>query len=148
MTRSEEAKALFAQGFSCSQAMMGAFAPSLGLDRDAAFKIASGFGGGMGRMAETCGAVTGAFMVLGLRFGSPKADREAKEAAYTRVREFAERFKAAHGSLVCRELLGCDLSTPEGAVLAQEKKLSSTVCPLSFKPLRRSWKTCSDGPPL
>jgi len=80
-------------------------------------------------LAETCGAVTGAFMVLGLTFGSAASDREAKEAVYTRVREFAERFKARHGSLLCRDLLGCDLNTPEGLALAQEKKLSSTVCP-------------------
>ena len=92
-------------------------------------KIASGFGGGMGRLAETCGAITGAFILLGLKFGAAAAEREAKEAVYARVREFAAKFKACHGSLVCRDLLGCDLSTPEGFALAREKKLSSTVCP-------------------
>ena len=129
MTRIEEAKTLFAQGFACSQAIVGAYAPSLGLDRDTAIKIASGFGGGMGRLAETCGAVTGAFMVLGLKFGSASSDREAKEIVYAKVRDFAERFKARHGSLVCRDLLGCDLNTPEGLASAQETKLFSTVCP-------------------
>jgi C_GCAxxG_C_C family probable redox protein len=129
MTKIEEAVAYFKDGFSCSQAIVAAYGPSVGLDRDTALKIASGFGGGMGRLAETCGAVTGAFMVLGLTFGSAASDREAKEAVYTRVREFAERFKARHGSLLCRDLLGCDLNTPEGLALAQEKKLSSTVCP-------------------
>jgi C_GCAxxG_C_C family probable redox protein len=129
MTRVEQAVAYFKEGYSCSQAIMAAYAPSLGLDRDTAIKIASGFAGGMGRMAETCGAVTGAFMVLGLKFGSASTDREAKEAVYTRVRDFAERFKAIHGSLLCRDLLGCDLNTPEGLALAQEKKLFSTVCP-------------------
>lgn len=127
--RSEEAKALFAQGFLCSQAIVAAFAPSLGLDRDTALKLASGFGGGMGRLAETCGAVTGAFMVLGLKFGSATTDKQAREAIYALVREFAARFKAIHGSILCRDLLGCNLNTPEGLALAQEKKLFSTVCP-------------------
>jgi C_GCAxxG_C_C family probable redox protein len=129
MTRIEDAVACFKQGCSCSQAVVAAYAPFVGLDRETALKIASGFGGGMGRLAETCGAVTGTFMVLGLKYGSATSDREAKEAVYTRVREFAERFKARHGSLLCRDLLGCDLNTPEGLALAQEKKLSSTVCP-------------------
>ncbi len=128
MTRIEEAVACFKQRYSCSQAIVAAYGPTVGLDRETALKIASGFGGGMGRLAETCGAVTGAFMVLGLKFGSPASDREAKEAVYTRVREFAVRFKARHGSLVCRDLLGCDLNTPGGMALAQEKKLFSTVC--------------------
>jgi hypothetical protein len=64
MTKIEQAVAYFKEGFSCSQAIVAAYAPSLGLDRDTALKIASGFGGGMGRLAETCGAVTGSFMVL------------------------------------------------------------------------------------
>ena len=120
---------LFSEGFNCAQSIVAAYAPSLGLDREAALKIASGFGGGMGRLAETCGAITGAFILLGLKFGAAAAEREAKEAVYARVREFAAKFKACHGSLVCRDLLGCDLSTPEGFALAREKKLSSTVCP-------------------
>ena len=130
MTKIEEAVAYFKDGFSCSQAIVAAYGPSVGLDRDTALKIASGFGGGMlfseqqlclhnmGRLAETCGAVTGAFMVLGLKFGSAASDRESKEAVCTRVREFAERFKAIHGSLLCRDLLGCDLNTSEGLALA------------------------------
>ncbi len=107
----------------------GSLRAGAGLDRHAALKVASGFGGGMGRLAETCGAVTGAFMVLGLKHGSPTTDQQAKEAVYARVREFAKRFKACHGSLLCRDLLGCDLSTLEGSALAQERKLSATVCP-------------------
>ena len=129
MTRIEEAVTLFRQGFSCSQAIMAAYGPTIGLDRETALKIASGFGGGMGRLAETCGAVTGAFMVLGLKFGSATEDREGKEMAYALVREFAAQFKDIHGSLVCRDLLGCDLNTPEGLAMAQENRLSTTVCP-------------------
>jgi C_GCAxxG_C_C family probable redox protein len=129
MTRIEEAVVHFKEGFSCSQAIMAAYGPTLGLDRETALRIASGFGGGMGRLAETCGAVTGAFMVLGFKFGSAMADRQAKETVYGLVREFAKRFNAIHGSVLCRDVLGCNLNTPEGLALAQEKKLSSTVCP-------------------
>jgi C_GCAxxG_C_C family probable redox protein len=129
MTKIEEAKALFAQGFSCSQAIMGAYAPSLGLDRETGLRLGSGFGGGMGRLGETCGAVTGAFMVLGLKYGSTIPGQQAKEAVYAKIRQFAERFKGRCGSLVCRDLLGCDLNTPEGYAEAQEKKLFATICP-------------------
>lgn len=129
MTRIEEAVSCLREGSSCSQAIMAAYGPMFGMDREMALKIASGFGGGMGRMAETCGVVTAAFMVLGLKFGSAASDRQAKEAVYTRVKEFAALFKAIHGSILCRDLLGCDLSTPEGLALAQEKRLFSTICP-------------------
>jgi C_GCAxxG_C_C family probable redox protein len=129
MTRSEEAVLFFKGGYSCAQAIMAAFAPSFGLDREMALKIASGFGGGMGRLAETCGVVTAAFMVLGLKCGSATTDKQGKETIYALVRDFGARFTAIHGSIVCRDLLGRDLNTPEGLASAQEKKLFSTVCP-------------------
>jgi C_GCAxxG_C_C family probable redox protein len=127
MHRIESALSRFAAGFNCSQAVLSAYAE--GIDDETALKIASGFGGGMGRMADACGAVTGAFMVLGLKFGHASSDREAKETIYARIRDFAERFKARNGSLVCRDLLGCDISQPEGLRRAADEKLSSVVCP-------------------
>jgi C_GCAxxG_C_C family probable redox protein len=117
----------FAEGFNCSQAVFSSYAQ--GMDEEIALKIASGFGGGMGRMADTCGAVTGAMMVLGLRFGGTTPDREAKERVYAKIREFAERFKARNGSLVCRDLLGCDIGTHEGYEAAKERSLLTTMCP-------------------
>jgi C_GCAxxG_C_C family probable redox protein len=130
MDRSELAVSLFKKGFSCSQALLAAYGECFGLEDDVALRIAAGFGGGMGRMAETCGAVTGAFMLLGLKYGAtdPK-DRQAKEKTHAAVREFTGKFIACHESMVCRELLGCDISTPEGAQAAKEQKLSSTICP-------------------
>jgi C_GCAxxG_C_C family probable redox protein len=119
----------FAGGFNCSQAVFSVFANDFGLDEETALKTAAGFGGGMGRMGETCGAITGAFMVLGLRFGTATPDRETKELVYSRVREFADRFKAINGSLACRDLLGCDISTPDGHQIAKEKSLFTTICP-------------------
>jgi C_GCAxxG_C_C family probable redox protein len=119
----------FLAGLNCAQAVFSAYAAQLGFDETTALKIAAGFGGGMGRMAETCGAVTGAFMVLGLRFGPTTADREAKEAMAARIRDFAARFKAHHGTIVCRDLLGCDISTPPGQQEARDKGLFTTTCP-------------------
>jgi len=127
MNQIDLALSRFAEGFNCSQAVLSAYAE--GMDDETSLKIASGFGGGMGRMAETCGAVTGAMMVLGLRFGGTAPDREAKETIYARIREFADRFKARNGSLLCRDLLGCDISTPEGYEAAKENMLVSTTCP-------------------
>jgi C_GCAxxG_C_C family probable redox protein len=119
----------FAGGFNCSQAVFSVFADDFGLDEEMALKIAAGFGGGMGRMGGTCGAVTGAIMALGLTFGAASPDRETKELAYSQVRTFADRFKAINGSLACRDLLGCDISTPDGHRIAKEKSLFTTVCP-------------------
>jgi len=127
MNRTEIALSRFAEGFNCSQSVLSAYAE--GIDRETALKIASGFGGGMGRMAETCGTVTGAFMVLGLKFGAASPDREAKERVYGKVREFADRFKARNSSLDCRDLLGCDISTTEGHQAARDRNLTATTCP-------------------
>ena len=93
-------------------------------------KIACGFGAGMGKMAKTCGAVTGGFMVIGLKYGHTKGgDIESKEKTYALVREFSDLFSKDHGSVECRELLSCDINTPEGLKLAQEQKLFRTLCP-------------------
>jgi C_GCAxxG_C_C family probable redox protein len=129
MNRIETALSRFAAGFNCAQAVLSAYAGQFGFDDDTALKIASGFGGGMGRMAETCGVVTGAFMVLGLRYGQASPEREAKEAIYAWIREFADRFQARNGSLLCRDLLGCDISSPEGLRRAKNDNLLTTRCP-------------------
>lgn len=130
MNRAESAVSDFRRGFSCSQAVLAAFAESLELDRNTALKLGAGFGGGMGRMALTCGAVTGAFMVIGLKHGATDAgDREAKEKTQRIVREFAGRFKERNSSITCRDLLHCDISTLEGFEEAKEKNFLMTVCP-------------------
>jgi C_GCAxxG_C_C family probable redox protein len=117
----ERAIVAFDEGFSCSQSVFSAFAPELGLERDMALRVATAFGGGMGHRGDTCGAVTGAFMAIGLKHGRVMADdREIRDHAYSLVNEFVERFEAIHGTVVCRELLGFDLSTPEGERLAEE----------------------------
>lgn len=130
MSRAEEAVSCFNGGFNCSQAVLSTYSEQLGMDKEIAFKVACAFGAGMGRMADTCGAVTGAFMVLGLKYGKFTADDEAaKEKTYALVSEFTRRFKARNGTIVCKELLGADMSTPEGMKYAKEHKLAAKLCP-------------------
>jgi C_GCAxxG_C_C family probable redox protein len=106
------------------------FGEELGLNRELALRVAGAFGGGMARMGETCGAVTGVLMVIGLKYGKTKAgDEEAREQTYELAREFVTQFKARHGSIVCRDLLGCDLSKSEQREAAYHKGLFNTLCP-------------------
>ena len=129
MTKAERALATFDEGFSCSQAVFTAFCEDHGLDRNLGLKISQAFGGGMAHLGEACGAVTGAFMVIGLKHGRLKADDlAAKEKTYDLMRTFARRFKELHCSLTCRCLLGCDIGTEEGMKTAQEKNLFQTLC--------------------
>ena len=128
--KSEQAVRKFRKGFNCSQAVLSVYAEEFGLCRETALKIACGFGGGIGRMALTCGAVTGAFMVIGLKYGNIDTnEKEIKEKTYGLVREFARRFEKHNGSSICRELLGCDISEPEGLRSAKENGLFTSVCP-------------------
>ena len=130
MDKTQIAINCFREGFSCSQAILSSFSESLGLERMTALKIAQSFGGGMAQMGETCGAVTGAFMAIGLKHGRIRADDEkAREKTYELVRDFVRRFRAEHGSIVCKELLGYDLSKEEEMREAQEKKLFDDFCP-------------------
>jgi len=130
MTKSECAVAAFKAGFNCSQAVLSAFADEVGMSREAALRVATGFGGGMGRTAGTCGAVTGAVMVLGLRLGGfDPSDRQVKEQTYTAVREFLRRFEDKHGPVRCADLLGCDISTEEGLAAARAAELFTKRCP-------------------
>ena len=130
MDRTETAVRMFEQEFSCSQSVFSAFADPADLPRETALRVAAGLGGGLARTGDTCGAVTGAVMALGLRHcGVPAEDPLAKQRAYPPVQEFLVRFKARHGSIVCRELLGCDLGTPEGLQSAREQGLFKSRCP-------------------
>ena len=121
------ARDLFLQGYNCSQAVFCAFCDVTGLDMDAAACMASSFGGGLGRLREVCGTVSGAALVLGIAKGyaDPK-DFAAKKAHYALIQEYARRFREANGSIVCRELLeGVEVApggTPEARTEAYYKK--------------------------
>jgi C_GCAxxG_C_C family probable redox protein len=131
MDRASDAHALMSAGrMNCSQAVLTAYCEQFGLERSLALKLAQGFGGGMGRMGGTCGAVTGAYMVLGLAQKMwDDNPRQSLDRTYELVREFNQRFKALHGSTICKELIGYDLSTSEGLAEARNKKIFTTVCP-------------------
>lgn len=130
MSKKKEALKTFGERFNCAQAVFASFAGDLGLDRRTALRAASGFGSGMAGMALTCGAVTGALMVIGMKYGYISGeDRQAKSRTYDLAKEFIREFSQQNGSIVCRELLGCDVSTPDGLRLAREKDLFRTLCP-------------------
>ena len=102
----ERARELFFEGYNCAQAVFCAFCDVTGLDIDAAARMSSSFGGGLGRLREVCGTVSGAALVLGIVKGySDPKDYEAKKAHYALVQEFARRFREENGDIVCRELL-------------------------------------------
>ncbi len=126
--KAEYAVACFKNNYCCSQAVFSAFSPDFGVDRETSLTIASSFCAGMGRLGKTCGAVTGAFLAIGLARGSAEPDQESRKEAYRLVREFAERFTARHESLECKDLLGCDIGTDEGYREAKDKNLFETIC--------------------
>ncbi len=129
MSDVDRAESLFRSGCACSQAVLATYGPRLGLAETDALRVSAGFAGGM-RMAETCGAVTGAFMVMGLAHCDERCKTaEGRKAAYQAIQSLAEEFRTRHGSLACRELLGCDISTPEGAAVATAKGLFRSKCP-------------------
>lgn len=129
-TPTEQALAAFEGGCNCAQAVLTAFAPQLGLSPEVALKIAAGFGGGLGRSGEVCGALTGAVMVIGLAIGSSDAnDLAAKEKAYALTRQLMVEFKERQGAVQCRELIGLELSRAEELNQARETQVFRTRCP-------------------
>ena len=128
--RVETAVQRFREGFTCSQAVLSAYADDFDLPPKLALRVAAPFGGGIARTGETCGAVTGALMVLGLQFGATVAtDKETKERMHSIAQDFLAQFKRRRGSVLCRELLGHDISTPEGWQKVQELGLNTDLCP-------------------
>lgn len=111
--KSEKAAELFKTGYNCAQSVLGAFHEEIGMTFEEALKLASSFGGGMGRMREVCGAVSSMFMIAGIKKGyiSPNDD-VTKEKHYTLIQNLAEKFKKEYGTIICRELLGEDDNSP------------------------------------
>jgi C_GCAxxG_C_C family probable redox protein len=128
MSKVAAAAQLFRDGCACSQAILAVYGEPLGLDRATALRISAGFAGGM-RLGETCGAMTGAIMVMGLRYAGENCDQsDGRADLYARVVEFADRFRRQNGSCICRDLLGCDISTPDGMKQARAQNLFKTKC--------------------
>lgn len=130
MDSREKAISCFGAGFNCCQSVFSAFAAELGLDEQKALKVAGVFGGGIAGTGETCGAVTGALMAIGLKHGmSDATDQVAKARSRELARTFIRDFTDTCGSTRCRELLQCDVSTPEGHQQAESLGLFRTLCP-------------------
>ena len=118
----------FLNGFFCAQAVFSSFSEDYGLDVVTARKIAGGLGSGA-RAAELCGAVSGAVLVIGLKYGHGTADdAKMREKCSAETEEFVRRFREANGNIVCRDLLECDISTKEGMENARGKNLFRTKC--------------------
>ena len=119
----ERAIELFEQGYNCSQAVFAAFCEEVGIDFETALKISSSFGGGMGRLREVCGAVSGMFMVAGMKYGytNPK-DKLLKEQHYKLIQTMAKKFEECNGSIICRELLGLSTQREKHITEAETKK--------------------------
>lgn len=129
MSKSTKAKQLFDQGYNCAQAVVSVFAGEMGIHRETAVRITAGFGGGMGRQQLTCGAVTGAYMVIGYLHGKHAPDDDmAKELTVELIQQFAKKFKDRHGHTDCRSLLGVDLNTEMGRKELKEKNLGDLKC--------------------
>jgi C_GCAxxG_C_C family probable redox protein len=129
MSDVEKAASGFSQGLNCAQSVLSTYGPRFGLDHELALRIASGFGGGIGHRGESCGAVTGAIMVIGLKEGGMSGDEAARERFFGLVGRFLEKFKARHGSTLCRQLLGHDISTDEGLKAIIDKGFFEERCP-------------------
>ncbi len=131
MSKSKAAAAVMKEHkMNCAQTVLTAFCEELGISRNLALRIAAGFGGGMGRTGQTCGTVTGAYIVLGLAQQiSPENPREAIDKTYKLITQFNRRFVKKYGTMTCKELIGLDISTKQGQKEAHRREVFTTLCP-------------------
>ncbi len=127
---SEIAVSKFLDGYNCAQSVFYSFCEILKMDKNIALKISSGFGAGMGRKGEICGAVTGGIMVIGSKFGrGEKDDQSFSETTYRKTIELMDSFTRKYQTCLCRQLLnGCDLTTEEGRKQFKEKYFRNKIC--------------------
>lgn len=129
MSRPERALEAFLAGFSCAQAVFTAWAGEAGIPADLSNRIATAFGAGCARRSLTCGAVSGAFLAIGLRHGmADAADDAARETVYEKTNAFCRRFEERHGSTQCGILLGCDLATEDGQATFRDNDYFRSRC--------------------
>ncbi|MDY0201285.1 MAG: C-GCAxxG-C-C family protein [Bacteroidales bacterium] len=125
-----EALGLFKSGFNCSQAVLAAFSDECGISKETALKIACPFGSGIGGYGRTCGALTGAIMVIGLKYGTTKvADIEGKRLSHEKTRELIETFENIHGTSLCNKLVDLDMANLSGAELMAKSPHFQRTCP-------------------
>lgn len=129
-TKSDVAVEKFLSGYNCAQAVLYSYCDDLHFDKHTALRLACGFGAGMGRAQDVCGAISGGIIAIGLKHGRGEGqDKAATEETYQKVRELMSRFEAKHGTCNCRALLcGCDLNTPECLQHFKENDLLNKTC--------------------
>ena len=126
MKKPDKAAEYFKTGCNCSQAVALAFTYDAGVDESTILKAMAGFGGGIGRTDQICGAVSGAVMIIGLKYATGP---DKKELVYAKVKELTEKFKARNKTVSCTGLLGCNMSTPAGLEEAKKKEAHQKICP-------------------
>jgi C_GCAxxG_C_C family probable redox protein len=129
-SRWEIATSKFLEGYNCAQAVIFSFCEDLNLDKETALKLSCGFGAGMGRKQEVCGAVSGGILAIGAKYGrNEQTDATATETTYKKTQELMNSFSKKHGTYICRKLLdGCELTTDEGQMRFKENKFKNAVC--------------------
>ncbi len=134
MNRPEKALKFYSEGLNCAQSVIASFADILQLDEQTAVRIASGFGGGMGRLQGTCGAITGAFMVIGyLRGKYQDGDEESAEKTNKLIQEFSKKFSKKHGSINCKSLINFDLNNDKDLQAAKNADVFNKKCAFFVK---------------
>jgi C_GCAxxG_C_C family probable redox protein len=134
MKRSDKALQFYSKGFNCAQSVIASFADVLEVNEETAIRMASGFGGGMGRMQDTCGAITGAFMVIGYLRGKYKTDDEhSNEMTNKLIQDFSKKFTEKHGSINCKSLINYDLNSTEGLKAAKDADVFNKKCAFFVK---------------
>jgi C_GCAxxG_C_C family probable redox protein len=134
MARAENAADAMRSGFNCAQSIIKAYAAELSVEEDAVVRMAASFGGGLGRNGYVCGAVSGAAMVIGARFGNADAaDTAARDRTYSAISDLLEKFQREHHTVLCRELISFEINTPEGYTRAREADVFQNRCPLFLR---------------
>ncbi len=131
MNKPEIASECMKKGYNCAQSIIKAYANEVGINQEDAVKMASALGGGVGRNGHICGAVSGAALIIGMKFGTINpADFPAKEIAYNKTNELLEKFAAENKSVLCKELIPYDMKNPEELKKAREAGVFTKQCPL------------------
>ena len=134
MNRSEKALNYYSNGFNCAQSVIASFADLMGVTEETAVRMAAGFGSGMGRMQNTCGAISGAFMVIGYLRGKYKdGDEKSAEKTNNLIQEFSKKFSEKHGTINCKTLINYDLNTVEGMAEAKKADVFNKKCAFFIK---------------
>lgn len=133
MDATQKALDLFNSGLNCSQSILTAFGEPFGVDAENAKKLGRPWGGGVGRMGQMCGALSGAIMVLGFSQNGGVDEAQARNNIYSSIQKLVRGFENRNGTAVCKELLGADISTAEGQRKMKEEMLAKKLCPKFVK---------------